>query len=84
VLHIYQIASQRDDIGINLDGINWSKLLKTSKEKMTIPNSNDQNRKFSENISEVNIEMGQRKSRVTTYQNIVKYDSKTPAGHSCL
>jgi hypothetical protein len=58
VLHIYQIADPREDIGINLDGINWSKLLKNSKEKMTIPNSNDKNRNYSENISEVNIEMG--------------------------
>jgi hypothetical protein len=84
LLHIVQLASQRDDIGINLDGVNWAKLLSNSKKRLSIPNSNDKNREFTDDITNTNIVMGQRKESIVRYQNISKYESKTPAGYNCL
>lgn len=41
VLHVYQLVMNQPDIEINLDGIDWARLLENSKKKLLIPRTND-------------------------------------------
>jgi hypothetical protein len=84
VLHVYQLVMQQPDIEINLDGINWSTLVENSKKRLRIPRTNDVNKVFTDEIQDTNISNQVRVKRVTNYQKIKTYESRTPAGDYSL
>jgi hypothetical protein len=67
VLHVYQLVMQQPDIEINLDGINWARLLENSKKKMLIPSINDKKKVFTDTITETNIQNEVRKVKVENF-----------------
>jgi 5-formyltetrahydrofolate cyclo-ligase len=75
---------QQPDIEINLDGINWARLLENSKKKLLIPSINDKKKVFTDTITETNIQNDVRKVKVENFQKVQKYESRTSAGNFSL
>jgi hypothetical protein len=67
VLHVYQLVMQQPDIEINLDGLNWTKLLENSKKSLLIPKTNDIKKEFTDTITETNIQNEQRKTNIQNF-----------------